>query len=87
MNFLIGDKVYKGESALEVVDALKSDLLGDRSERLSLRQFLLWSLLQMSDRIPLRDLDVSDRLKDETVALNYLCLRQEYNAGEFIDQP
>lgn len=87
MKFLLGDKAYEGESALEVVNALKLDLLGERARRFSLRQFLLWSLLQLSDRIPLRELDVSDRLNDETVALNYLYLRHEYNAGEIAPTP
>ncbi len=85
MRFLFEDRAYEGESALEVVNALKTDLLGERASRFSLRQFLLWSLLPLSDRIPLRELDVSDRLSDEKVALNYLYLRHEYNAGEIVE--
>ena len=85
MRFLFEDRAYEGETALEVVNALKIDLLGERASRFSLRQFLLWSLLHLSDRLPLRELDVSDRLSDETVALNYLYLRHEYNAGEIVD--
>ena len=85
MRFLVDDKAYDGDSALDVVNALKRDLLEERDRRLSLRQFLLWSLLHLGDRIPLRELDVSDRLSDEVVALNYLCLRQKYNSGEIID--
>lgn len=85
MKFLIGDRAYEGECALEVVNALKMDLLRERARRFSLRQFLLWSLLHLSDRVPLCELDVSDRLSDERVALNYLYLRHAHNAGEIVD--
>jgi hypothetical protein len=85
MRFLIGNKAYDGESALEVVDVLKKDLLGERSHRFSLRQFLLWSLLNLADHIPLRELDVSNGLSDEALARNYLSLRHEYKAGEIVD--
>jgi hypothetical protein len=58
-------------------------MLGDRSQQLSLRQFLLWSLSQLDNQIPSRELDVSDKLTDEVVALNYLYLRDDYGAGRF----
>lgn len=85
--FRIGDKVYSGASALEIVDALQLDLMGEQHQRLSLRQFLQWSMSQLSDRIPLRELDVSDTLSNEMLALNYLYLRDEYGAGELSDVP
>ena len=84
MTFSIGEKHYSGVSALEIIRALQCDMMGNRSQRLSLRQFLLWSLSQLDDRIPLRELDVSDRLSDEVVALNYLYLRDDYGAGQFL---
>ena len=34
-------------------------------------------------RVPLRELDVSDKLSNELLALNYLLLRDEYGAGAF----
>ena len=85
MMFRIGEKEYAGASALEIVDALQIDMMGEQHQRLSLRHFLLWSLLQLSDRIPLRELDVSDKLSNEMLALNYLYLRDEYGAGELVD--
>lgn len=85
--FRIGEKEYSGTSALEIVDALKIDLMGEQHQHLSLRQFLLWSMSQLSDRIPLRELDVSDKLSNEMLALNYLYLRDEYGAGELSDAP
>jgi hypothetical protein len=81
MLFRIGEKEYSGTSAVDIVDALKIDTPeGDRQD-LSLREFILWSMAQLNDRIPLRELDVSDKLSNEVLALNYLLLRDEYGAG------
>ena len=85
MIFRIGKREYLGASALEIIDALQLDLMGEQHQHLSLRQFLLWSMAQLVDRIPLRELDVSDKLSDEMLALNYLYLRDEYGAGELLD--
>ena len=83
MLFRIGEKEYSGESAEDIVQALQLDMLGGQRQQLSLREFLLWSMSQLGDRIPLRELDVSDKLSNETLALNYLYLRDEYGMGEF----
>jgi hypothetical protein len=85
MLFRIGEKQYSGESALEIIDALQLDML--QEQRMSPREFILWSMSQLSDCLPLRELDVSDRLSDEMLALNYLYLRDEYDAGELSDLP
>ena len=85
MIFRVGKREYLGASALEIIDALQLDLMGEQHQHLSLRQFLLWSMAQLVDRIPLRELDVSDKLSDEMLALNYLYLRDEYGAGELLD--
>jgi hypothetical protein len=85
MRFRIGEKEYSGHSAVEITYALQLDLLNE--QRRTLREFLLWSMEQLSDRIPRRELDVSDKLSDEMLALNYLCLRDEYGAGELSGLP
>jgi hypothetical protein len=87
MMFRIGKKEYSGSSALEIIEALRRDIMAGQNQGLSMRQFLLWSLGQLSDRIPLRELDVSDKLSNEMVALSYLYLRDEYGAGELLDVP
>lgn len=87
MIFQIGEKRYSGSSALEIIEALRSDEDDRGPQPLTLRQFLLRSLSQLSDRIPPRELDVSNRLSDETLALSYLFLRDEYGAGELLDVP
>jgi hypothetical protein len=87
MLFRIGEKEYSGESALDIVDALQMDMLEGNPQHLSLRDFLLWSMSQLCDRVPSRELDVSDKLNNETLALNYLYLRDEYGVGELTGTP
>ena len=50
----------------------------------SIRQFLSWSLRRLCNRLPPRDTDLSDRMKDEELALHYLYLRDEYGAGKLL---
>ena len=87
MVFRAGDREYRGKSALEIVEALRREAAGGDGEGQTLREFLLDTLEQLGDRIPLRELDVSDRLDDETLALSYLYLRDEFGAGELSDVP
>lgn len=84
MIFLVEGKYYRGESALEIVHALEQDARDYPHRARPIRQFMLWSLNQLGDRVPPRELDLSDRLEDEVLALSYLCLRDEYEAGELI---
>lgn len=83
MLFRIGEKEYSGESALDIIQALQLEML--QEECMDPRDFLLWSLSQLSDRIPLRELDVSDKLSNEMLALHYLYLRDEYGIGQLSD--
>ncbi len=87
MIFRAGEREYRGSSALEIVQALRHEAAGGNGAGQTLRQFLLDSLAQLGDRIPLREIDVSDRLGDETLALNYLYLRDEFGAGELSNVP
>lgn len=84
MLFRIGEKEYTGKSAVDIVDALKFDMSDGEQKHLSVREFIHWSMSQLSDRIPLRELDVSDKLSNEMLALNYLLLREEYGAGALL---
>lgn len=81
MLFRIDEKEYTGKSAVDIVDALRLDLPDGEQKHLSVREFILWSMSQLNDRIPLRELDVSEKLSNELLALNYLLLRDEYGAG------
>lgn len=87
MVFRADGREYCGSSALEIVQALRREAALDNGSGRTLRQFLRDSLEQLRDRIPLRELDVSDRLGDEMLALSYLYLRDEFGAGELSDVP
>lgn len=87
MVFRADGREYRGSSALEIVRALSREAARGAGPGPPLRQFLLDSLEQLRDRIPLREIDVSDRLDDEMLALSYLYLRDEFGAGELADVP
>ena len=85
MLFSTGIKDYYGTSALEIVRALEKDARSYPYRGHSVRQFLSWSLSRLAEKIPPREMDVSDRMADEELALNYLCLRDEYGAGRLFN--
>jgi hypothetical protein len=87
MMFRVEGREYEGETAVEVVESLKRDALGAKGDELTLPDFLRWSYARLSDRIPLRELDVADALDEETLALSYLYLRDEFGAGELAGVP
>jgi hypothetical protein len=62
--------------------ALERDAADSPYPGQTVRQFLLWSLDRLRDHVPPRELDLSDRLDDEAIAFSYLCLCDEYDAGE-----
>jgi hypothetical protein len=74
-------KTYRGLSAVEVVQALERDAAAYPERGAPLCRFLSWSLAQLADSIPSRDLLVSPRLNDETLALWFLSLCDEYGLG------
>lgn len=82
MLFRFGGKEFEGESALEIVNSLKRETLEGQGDSVTVREFLRQSFANLSDYIHVRELDVSDRLNDEMLALGYLYLCDEYGAGE-----
>lgn len=86
MVFRYRKKDYHGASAIEIVRKLESDTPEYPFRGQSVRRFLLWSLHRLENKIPPRDLDLSDRLEGEALALSYLYLRDEYGAGKLSDQ-
>jgi hypothetical protein len=82
MIFRLRGKNFGGESASQIVRALEREEQDYRSSGGPIRQYLMWSLNQMNGSVPPRDLDLSDRLDDETLALGYLLLLDEYGIGE-----
>jgi hypothetical protein len=82
--FQFKGKKYRGAAALDIIRALESDAEDYPHRGQSVRQFLLWSLERLGNRLPPRDLDLSDRLDDDALALSYLYLRDEYGAGKLL---
>jgi len=83
MVFRIDKKEYRGNTAMDIVRALESDAQEYPHRGQPVERFLRWSLESLSRQIPPRDLHLSRRVKAEELALNYLCLRDEYGAGQF----
>lgn len=84
MIFRLRKEIYRGASAVEVVRALERDAVDYPYRGQTIRRFLVWSLGQLGDRLPPRELDLSATLGDEELALGYLYLLDEYGAGEVV---
>lgn len=77
-------KKYYGETASEVVRRIEADAENYPHRGGSISRFLSWSLNRPDSLIPPRETYLSDRLDDETLALDYLYLCDEYGAGELL---
>lgn len=83
MLFICNNKKYPGKNAVEIVRAIARNTAEYSNSEGTIQDFLSWSLVRLADRIPLRELDVSPHLSDETLAFNYLCLLDNYQIGTF----
>lgn len=84
MIFQTKTKKYEGASAREIIRQMEADAADYPYRGQSIRQFLSWSIRRYASRLPPRDMELSDRMRDEELALNYLCLRDEYGAGRLL---
>ncbi len=87
MRFRIDGTEYAGASALDIVEAMRREAARGGHECPTPFEFLRWAHGELRERVPARELDVSDRLSDETLALNYLCLCDEYGVAELSGAP
>jgi hypothetical protein len=87
MTFRLCGKEYSGERAVTIVGAMERDADNYPHRGAGLRQFLHWSLAHLTDRIPRRELEPGARLDEETLALGYLYLLDEYGVGQFVLNP
>lgn len=87
MFFRLGDQFYTGDTAVDIVWAMAGDSRKYDSTASGLRKYVRWSLEQLEDRVPRRELDVSNKLADETIAYNYLCVLERYDLGRLYDPP
>lgn len=88
MIFRYKDEEYNGATAVEVVRQIqRGEARFDASQADgSIREFLEWSLENLSDRLPPRELDLNiARVDDEVRAQSYLSLRHEYGIGELVE--
>ena len=86
MIFRLRGKDVSAGSAIEVVRALERDDGEYCHGGGPIRQYLNWSLNQLRGNVPARDLELSHRLEDESLALAYLLLLDEYGVGEIVPE-
>lgn len=86
MIFRFQNKEYRGATAVEIVNQIACDSIGFTAETADkMQEFLKWSLDKMSDCLPPRELDLSNRVSDEIQARGYLSLRHDYGIGELVE--
>ena len=84
MMFRFQGKDFKGGTWVEVVRSPERDDKEYRSCGGPIRQYLTWSLNQFRSTVPPRDIHLSDRLEDETLALGYILFLDEYGVSEIV---
>lgn len=86
MIFRANGKEYRAATAIEIVSALALDAADFTAQTANVwHEFLNWSLNELSDRLPARELGFARaRVSDEVLARNYLSLRHDYNLGELL---
>jgi hypothetical protein len=84
MIFRLRGRDVCGRSATEVVRALERHDREYGHRGGPLRQYLNWSLSRLNGSVPPRDLDLSNTLEDEPLALGYLLLLDEYGVGKIV---
>jgi hypothetical protein len=87
MLFHFGDEVYIADSAVEILQKIERDSKEYPATGGGILEFLAWSLERLGDRVPVRDLLLTESLSDETLALSYLCLLDQYGLGELDTAP
>jgi len=88
MIFRFKDKEYTGATAIEVVEQMERDDAEYAATRGggTISEFVKWSLKKLSDRLPPRELDLSNaRVSDEVQAHGYLSLRHDYDIGKLVE--
>ena len=84
MVFRLRGKDVSGGSAIEVVRALERDDKEYHSCGGPIRQYLIWSLNRLNGKVPPRDLHLSDRLEDESLALGFDIFLDECGVGKIV---
>lgn len=87
MVFLFENKTYSADSAVEILRKIEFNSTEYSGAGASIQEFLAWSLERLGDRVPVRELLLTDSLSEETIALSYLCLLDQYGFGELDTTP
>ncbi len=86
MIFRFNGKGYRGATAVSIVNQMADDSADFTARTVNkFQEFLECSLKKLSDRLPPRELGLSDRLSDEIQAKGYLSLRHDYGIGELVE--
>lgn len=86
MIFRLKNKEYRGATAVSIVNQLACDSAGFSAITVNtFHEFLKWSLNKLSDRLPPRELGLSERVSDEVQARGYLSLCHDYGIGELVE--
>jgi len=85
MIFIFNGQKYSDKTAVGIIRAIERDTHDYVSQGARVQDFLVWSLARLADEIPPRELEISPRLGDETIAFNYLCLLDSYEIGAFYE--
>ncbi|MDQ6788237.1 MAG: hypothetical protein M3033_15640 [Acidobacteriota bacterium] len=85
MIFRFKNKEYRGATAVEIVNQMACESPDFAAKNVNtFQEFLEWSLKEMSDCLPPRELALSERVSDEVQAQGYLSLRHDFGIGELI---
>lgn len=88
MIFRFNGKEYTGATAMEIIAQMERDDAEYAALQTggTISEFVKWSLKNLSDRLPPRELDLSNaRVSDEIQARGYLSLRHDYGIGELVE--
>lgn len=87
MIFRYEGREYSGSNSVDIVEQLAGDEHGfaARHGRV-VPEYLRWSLDKLADRLPPREMELSERHDDEALARNYLLMCAEYQIGELISR-
>jgi hypothetical protein len=81
MRYILNGKEYTARSAVEILRSIERDMLDYPHKGQPIIKFIEWSLNRVAEFIPDRELFIDTRLNEETLALNFLCLQEEYGIG------
>ncbi len=87
MIFIYNSKEYAGANAVEIMREMARDAGWCSPHGGTIRDFLRRALVDLADRVHMRELDIGRHLSEEMIAFDYLCLLDEYGIGHLSVSP